>query len=79
MSQRRHSVQPFSMSIGGRIPACKLVFSRGDCVDAEDVDVSIVAVAESECTMPFDTVVSMGFDMHWHEDTGDGPRVFRKK
>jgi hypothetical protein len=48
-----------------------------DSVDSEGVDVSIVPVGDDECTITY-TVQGMGFDMRWEEDTGDGPRVFRK-
>ncbi|MEQ1896072.1 MAG: PIN domain-containing protein [Vicinamibacterales bacterium] len=49
-----------------------------DFVESEGVDVSIVALGDGECTVTFDTVQVMEFDMRWEDDTEDGPRGFRK-
>ena len=42
------------------------------------MDVSIVAVGDGECTITFDTVQGLRFDMRWEDDTDDGPKVFQK-
>ncbi|MEQ1871014.1 MAG: PIN domain-containing protein [Vicinamibacterales bacterium] len=47
-------------------------------VDVESVDVSIVAVGDDECTIVFDTLQGIYFDMRWEDDTDDGPKVFRR-
>jgi hypothetical protein len=49
-----------------------------DSVESEGVDVSIVAVGDGECTVAFDTVQAMDFDMRWEDDTDDGIRSFRR-
>lgn len=48
-----------------------------DSVDSEGVDVSIVAVGDGECTITFDTVQGMGFNMRWQDDAENGPRMFQ--
>lgn len=49
-----------------------------DEIDSEGVDVAIVAVGDGECTITFDTVQGLRFDMRWEDDTDDGPKVFQK-
>jgi hypothetical protein len=49
-----------------------------DTVESDGVEVSIVAVGDGECTITFDTVLRMDFDMRWEEDIEDGPRWVQK-
>jgi len=48
-----------------------------DSVESEGVDVSFVAVGDGECTIVFDTIQVMKFDVRWEDDTEDGVRSFR--
>jgi hypothetical protein len=49
-----------------------------DSVEFEGVDASIVAIGDGECTVAFDTVQAMEFDLRWEDDTEDGIRTFRR-
>ncbi len=49
-----------------------------DSVESEGVEVSIVAIGDGECTVAFDTVQAMDFDMRWEDDTEDGVRTFQR-
>lgn len=49
-----------------------------DSVESEGVEVSIVAIGDGECTVAFDTVQAMEFDLRWEDDTDDGVRTFRR-
>lgn len=49
-----------------------------DSVESEGVDASIVAIGDGECTVAFDTVQAMDFDLRWEDDTEDGVRTFRR-
>jgi hypothetical protein len=48
-----------------------------DSVESEGVNTSIVAIGDGECTVVFDTVQAMEFDMRWEDDTEDGVRTFQ--
>ncbi|MGE3704249.1 MAG: PIN domain-containing protein [Vicinamibacterales bacterium] len=50
-----------------------------DDVESEGVDVSIVAVGDGECTIAFDTVQGMHFDMRWEDKTDGGQKFFQKR
>jgi hypothetical protein len=49
-----------------------------DSVEPEGLDVSIVAVGDGECTIAFDTIQAMNFDLWWEADSEDGVRTFQR-